>query len=44
MSSLARFRHPAWVAGLATAVSYGLGLLAMFALLFLVPFLLFLLT
>jgi hypothetical protein len=44
MSPLARFDHPAWTAALATAVSYGLGLAALFALLFLVPFLLFLLT
>jgi hypothetical protein len=42
MTALDRFSHPAWVTGLATAVSYGLGLLAMFVLLFVVPFLLFL--
>jgi hypothetical protein len=44
MGSLDRFDHPAWIAGLATAVSYGLGLLALFVLLFVVPFLLFLLA
>jgi hypothetical protein len=42
MPSLDQFSHPAWVTGLATAVSYSLGLLAMFVLLFVVPFLLFL--
>ncbi|WP_275264664.1 hypothetical protein [Halobellus captivus] len=36
-----RFDHPAWTAGVATALSYGLGLLGLFVLLFVVPFLLF---
>ncbi len=42
-SPLARFDHPAYVTGIATAVSYGLILGFMFVLLFVVPFLLFLL-
>jgi len=43
MNAPARFDHPAWTAGVATAVSYGLGLLGLFVLLFVVPFALFLL-
>ncbi|WP_256474650.1 hypothetical protein [Haloplanus halophilus] len=43
MTALDRFDHPAWTAAAATAASYGLGLLALFTLLFVVPFLLFLL-
>jgi hypothetical protein len=42
MNVPARFDHPAWIAGAATAVSYVLGLVAMFVLLFVLPFLLFL--
>jgi hypothetical protein len=42
MTVPARFDHPAWTAGVATLVSYGLGLLGLFALLFVVPFLAFL--
>lgn len=42
-SPLARFDHPAWITGVATAVSYGLILAFLFVLLFVVPFLLFLL-
>lgn len=42
MNVPARFDHPAWTAGAATAVSYGLGLLGLFLLLFVFPFLLFL--
>jgi hypothetical protein len=41
MSPTDRFDHPAWTAGAATAVSYGLGLLALFVLLFVLPFLIF---
>ncbi|WP_281381256.1 hypothetical protein [Halobellus ruber] len=41
MNVPARFDHPAWVAGAATAVSYGVGLVAMFVLLFVLPFLVF---
>lgn len=37
------FDHPAWTAGAATVVSYGLALLGLFVLLFVIPFLLFLL-
>lgn len=44
MIPLARFDHPAWTAAFATAFSYGLGLVALFVLLFVVPFLLFVLT
>lgn len=44
MTPIDRFDHPAWTTGFATAISYGLGLVALFALLFVVPFLLFLLT
>ena len=40
-SPLARFDHPAWVTGIATAVSYGLVLAVLFVLLFVVPYLLF---
>ncbi|MFD1599387.1 hypothetical protein [Halobellus rarus] len=43
MNAPARFDHPAWTAGAATLVSYGLGLLGLFVLLFVVPFALFLL-
>lgn len=42
MNPPARFDHPAWGAGAATAVSYLIGLAAMFAVLFVLPFLLFL--
>mgnify|MGYP000147407417 CR=1 FL=1 len=42
MNAPARFDHPAWTAGIATVLSYGLGLLGMFVLLFVIPFLLFL--
>jgi hypothetical protein len=44
MNVPARFDHPAWTAGVATVVSYGLGLLGLFVLLFVLPFLLFLLV
>jgi hypothetical protein len=44
MSPTDRFDHPAWTAGAATAVSYGLGLLVLFVLLFFLPFLVFLLA
>ena len=37
-----RFDHPAWVTGLATAVGYGVVLLALFVALFVVPYLVFL--
>ncbi|WP_302080251.1 hypothetical protein [Salinibaculum rarum] len=40
-SPLARFDHPAYVTGVATAMSYGLILGVMFVLFFVVPFLLF---
>jgi hypothetical protein len=40
-SPLARFEHPAYVTGVATAVSYGLILVFMFVLLFVIPFVLF---
>lgn len=42
MNVPARFDHPAWITGAATAVSYVIGLVAMFVLLFVLPFLLFL--
>jgi len=42
MNPPARFDHPAWTALGASLVSYGLGLLGLFVLLFVVPFLLFL--
>jgi hypothetical protein len=42
MSLPARFDHPAWTTGVATVASYGLALLGMFVLLFVLPFLLFL--
>ena len=42
MNLPARFDHPAWTAGAATAVSYVVGLAAMFVVLFVLPFLLFL--
>ena len=38
-----RFEHPAWTTVAGTAVSYGVILLVMFAVLFVVPFLVFLL-
>ncbi|MEF8841034.1 MAG: hypothetical protein V5A62_05350 [Haloarculaceae archaeon] len=38
-----RFDHPSWFAVVGTAVSYGAILLVMFAVLFVVPFLVFLL-
>jgi len=41
MTVLDRFDHPAWTAVAATAASYGIGLLVLFSLLFLFPFLLF---
>lgn len=40
----ARFDHPAWTASIATVVSYGLGLLGLFVLLFVLPFAFFLLV
>lgn len=39
-----RFDHPAWTAGAATAVSYGLGLLGLFVVFFVVPFVAFLIA
>jgi hypothetical protein len=42
MNLPARFDHPAWIAGAATAISYVVGLVAMFVVLFVLPFLLFL--
>jgi hypothetical protein len=39
---LDRFDHPSWLTALATFASYGLVLVAMFVLLFLVPYGLFL--
>ena len=36
-----RFDHPSWVTAAATGTGYGLILLVLFVLLFLVPFLLF---
>ncbi|MFB6092717.1 MAG: hypothetical protein ABEK02_06880 [Haloquadratum sp.] len=36
------FDHPAWTAGLATVVSYGLVLVGLFVLLFAIPFVFFL--
>jgi len=42
MNVPARFDHPAWTAAVATAASYGLGLLGLFVALFLVPFAAFL--
>ena len=38
-----RFDHPSWFAAAGTAVSYGAVLLVMFAVLFVLPFLVFLL-
>jgi hypothetical protein len=38
-----RFDHPSWFAAAGTVVSYGAILLVMFAVLFVVPFLVFLL-
>lgn len=38
MNALDRFDGPAWVTAAATVVSYGLILLVLFALLFVVPF------
>jgi hypothetical protein len=43
MNVPARFDHPAWTALTASLVSYGLGLMGLFVLLFVLPFLLFLL-
>jgi hypothetical protein len=37
---IGKYKHPAWMTGVATAVSYGLILALMFALLFVVPYLL----
>ncbi len=42
MNPPASLDHPAWIAGAATAVSYGVGLAVMFAVLFVLPFLVFL--
>jgi len=42
MNGSARIDHPAWTAGAATVASYGLGLLGLFVLLFVLPFLVFL--
>ena len=42
MNVPARFDHPAWRVGVATVVSYGLGLFGLFVLLFVVPFVVFL--
>ena len=39
-----QFDHEVWTAGLATVLSYGLGLLGLFVLLFVIPYLLFLLV
>ena len=41
MDALDRLDHPAWVTAGATLVSYGLVLLVLFALLFVVPYLVF---
>mgnify|MGYP000580874234 CR=1 FL=1 len=41
MDALDRLDHPAWVAAAGTLVSYGLVLLALFVLLFVVPYLVF---
>lgn len=41
MDTLDRFDHPAWVTAGATLVSYGLVLLVLFALLFVVPYLVY---
>ena len=38
-----RFDHPSWLAAASTAASYGAVLLVLFAVLFVVPFLVFLL-
>jgi hypothetical protein len=38
---LARFDHPAWHTGIATALSYGLVLAFLFVLLFVMPYLIF---
>ncbi len=38
---LARFAEPAWVTAVGTAVAYGLVLLVMFLVLFVLPFLVF---
>ncbi|ACV49008.1 MULTISPECIES: hypothetical protein [Halomicrobium] len=40
MDSLDRFEEPPWLAAVATTISYGLVLLVLFVLLFVVPFLL----
>lgn len=40
-SLFARFDHPAWQTGIATALSYGLVLAFPFVLLFVVPYLVF---
>jgi len=37
-----RFDHPAWETGIATAIGYGIILVAMFVALFVIPFLVFL--
>ncbi|WP_311172927.1 hypothetical protein [Halobellus ordinarius] len=42
MNLPAQLDHPAWTTSIATLLSYGLGLLGMFVLLFVLPFLLFL--
>jgi hypothetical protein len=39
MDTLDRFEHPAWLTAGATLVSYGLVLLVLFLLLFVVPYL-----
>lgn len=41
MTAFDRFDHPAWVTAAATLVSYGLILLFLFVLLFVVPFLIY---
>jgi len=38
---ISRFDHPAWHAGVATALSYGVVLAVLFVLLFVIPYLLF---
>jgi hypothetical protein len=39
---LDRFDHPTWVTGASTAIGYGIALVFMFVLLFVIPFLIFL--
>jgi hypothetical protein len=44
MNVPADFDHPAWTAGAVTVASYGLGLLGLFIVFFVVPFVAFLVT